>query len=168
MEKNYFFIGLGFCLIELVVIFALLKKHKPMYVATLIAITFGIVGLIRTYQDRNLIFKHSEKNISQIEQNNNDNKNMLIKKKADAYHSGPNEINSIEDVPEEFYRHVYYLYRRPTDGKCVFCSDYTISPDRILLDVEDDTFFYFVCTKEIADKILEIHKSNGGPGSGWE
>ena len=66
------------------------------------------------------------------------------------------------------YRHVYYLYRRPTDGKCVFCSDYTISPDRILLDVEDDTFFYFVCTKEIADKILEIHKSNGGPGSGWE
>lgn len=26
---------------------------------------------------------------------------------------------------------------------------------------------YFVCTKEIADKILEIHKSNGGPGSGW-
>lgn len=108
------------------------------------------------------------KNISHVEQNNNDNKNMLIKKKADAYHSGPNEINSIEDVPEEFYRHVYYLYRQPTDGKCVFCSDYTISPDRILIDVEDDTFFYFVCTKEIADKILEIHKSNGGPGSGWE
>ena len=26
----------------------------------------------------------------------------------------------------------------------------------------------FVCTKEIADKIFEIHKSNGGPGSGWE
>ena len=41
---------------------------------------------------------------------------MLIKKKADAYHSGPYEVNSIEDVPEEFYRHVYYLYRRPTVG----------------------------------------------------
>lgn len=38
MEKNYFFIG--------------------------IAITFGIVGLICIYQDRNLIFKHSEKNIA--------------------------------------------------------------------------------------------------------
>ena len=80
MEKAIFFIVLGICLIELVVIFALLDKKKPMHVATLIAITFGIVGLIRTYQDRNLIFKHSEKNISQIEQNNNDNKNMLIKK----------------------------------------------------------------------------------------
>ena len=168
MEINYFFIGLGFCLIGLFVISTLLNKKKPMHVATLIVITFGIVGLIRTCQDRNLIFKHSEKNISQVEQNNNDNKNILIKKKADAYHSGPYEVNSIEDVPEEFYRHVYYLYRRPTDGKCVFCSDYTISPDRILLDVEADTFFYFVCTKEIADKILEIHKSNGDPGSGWE
>ena len=167
MEKAIFFIGLGICLIELVVIFALLKKNKLMHVTTLIAITSGILGLICTYQDRDLIVKYSEKKHSQIEKNNNDNKNMLIKKKADAYHSGPNEINSIEDVPEEFYRHVYYLYRRPTDGKCVFCSDYTISPDRILLDVEDDTFFYFVCTKEIADKILEIHKSNGGPGSGW-
>ena len=30
-----------------------------------------------------------------------------------------------------------------------------------------NTFFNFVCTKEIADKILQIHKSNGGPGSGW-
>ena len=130
MEKAIFFICLGICLIELVVIFALLNEHE--HVAILIAITFGIVGLICIYQDRNLIFKHSEKNISQVEQNNNDNKKMLIKKKADAYHSGPNEINSIEDVPEEFYRHVYYLYRRPTDGKCVFCSDYTISPDRII------------------------------------
>ena len=168
MGKAIFFIVLGICLIELVVIFALLNKKKPMHAASLIAITFGIVGLIHTYQNRNLIFKHSEKNISQVEQNNNDNKNILIKKKADSYHRGPYEVNSIEDVPEEFYRHVYYLYRRPTDGKCVFCSDYTISPDRILLDVEDDTFFYFVCTKEITDKILEIHKSNGGPGSGWE
>lgn len=166
MEKAIFFIGLGICLIELVVIFALLNKKKPMYAATFIVITFGILGLINTYQNRNLIFKHSEKNISQIEQNNNDNKNMLVKKKADAYHSGPNEINSIEDVPEEFYRHVYYLYRRPKDGKCVFCSDYTISPDRILLDVEDDTFFYFICTKEIADAIIEIHKAKGGAGSG--
>lgn len=82
MEKTIFFIGLGICLIELVVIFALLNKKEPMHAATLIAITFGIVGLIRTYQNRNLIFKHSEKNISQIEQNNNDNKNMLIKKKS--------------------------------------------------------------------------------------
>lgn len=161
-------IFLGICLIELVVIFALLNKKKPMHAATLIAITFGILGLIDTYQNRNVIFKYSEKNISQIEQNNNDNKSMLIQKKADAFHSGPNEINSIEDVPEEFYRHVYYIYIRPTDGKYVFCSNYTISPDRILIDVEDDTFFYFVCTKEIADKILEMHKSNGGPGSGWE
>lgn len=168
MEKAIFFIGLGICLIELVVIFALLNKNKPMHAATLIAITFGIVGLIRTYQNRNLIFKHSEKNISQIEQNNNDNKNMLIKKKTDAYHSGPNEINSIEDVPEEFYRHVYYTYLRPTDGKIVFCSEYTTGLGHMLIDVEDDTFFYFVCTKEIADKILEIHKLNGGPGSGWK
>lgn len=69
MEINYFFIGLGFCLIELFVISTLLNKKKPMHVATLIVITFGIVGLIRTCQDRNLIFKHSEKNISQVEQN---------------------------------------------------------------------------------------------------
>lgn len=168
MEKAIFFIVLGICLIELVVIFALLNKKKPMHVAVLIAITFGIVGLIRTYQDRNLIFKHSEKNIFQIEQNNNDNKSMLIQKKLDAYYSVPNEINSIKDVPEEFYRHIYYTYLRPTDGKIVFCSECTTGPGRMLLDVEDDTFFYFVCSKKIADKILEIHKSNGGPGSGWE
>ena len=75
-----------------------------MHVAILIAITFGIVGLIHTYQNRNLIFKHSEKNISQIEQNNNDNKNMLIKKKADVYHCGPNEINSIEEIKAHSYK----------------------------------------------------------------
>ncbi len=136
MKNAGYFIALGLCLIDVI--------------------------LIGTYQN----IKHSDKNISQIEQN--DNKNMLVKKKADAYHNGPDEINSIEDVPKEFYRHHYYLYRRPEDGKCVFCSDYIESPDRILLDVEDDTFFYFVCSKEIADKILEIHKSNGGPGSGWK
>ena len=167
MEKSISFIGLGICLIELVVIFALLNKKKPMHAAALIAISFGIVGLIRTYKDRDLIFKHSEKNISQFEQKNNDNKSMLIQKKADAYYSGPNEVNSIKDVPEGFYRHVYYTYLRPTDGKIVFCSEYTTGPGRMLLDVEDDTFFYFVCTKEIADTIIEIHKSKGGPGSGW-
>jgi len=68
MEKDIFFIVLGICLIELVVIFALLNKKKPMHVAILIAITFGIVGLIYTYQNRNSIFKHSEKNISQADQ----------------------------------------------------------------------------------------------------
>ena len=57
MEKANFFIILGICLIELVVIFALLNKKKLMHVAILIAITFGIVGLIDTYQNRNLIFK---------------------------------------------------------------------------------------------------------------
>ncbi len=126
MEKAIFFIFFGICLIELVVIFALLNKKKPMHIAILIAITFGILGLIHTYQNRNLIFKHSEKNISQIEQNNNnDNKNMLIKKKADAYYSGPDEVNSIKDVPEDFYNHVYYSYLQPSDGKIVFCSEYT-------------------------------------------
>ena len=45
MEKVIFFIVLGICLIELVVIFALLNKKKSMHAATLIAITFGIVGL---------------------------------------------------------------------------------------------------------------------------
>ncbi len=38
----------------------------------------------------------------------------------------------------------------------------------MLLDVEDDTFFYFICTKELADIIIEKHKAKGGPGSGWE
>ncbi len=158
----------GIILIELVVIFALLNKKKPMHAATLIALTFGIVGLIRTYQNRNLIFKHSEKNISQIEQNNDDNKSMLIQKKLDAYNKGPNEVNSIKDVPEEFYNHVYYSYLQPSDGKIVFCSEYTTEPGRMLLDVENNTFFYFICTKEIADAIIEIHKAKGGPGSGWK
>lgn len=65
MEKAIFIIGLGICLIELVVIFALLNKKKPMHAATLIAITFGILGFIDAYQIRNLIFKHSEKNIGE-------------------------------------------------------------------------------------------------------
>lgn len=50
MEKAIFFIGLGICLIELVVIFALLHENKPNDVAPLIVIFFGIVGLICTYQ----------------------------------------------------------------------------------------------------------------------
>lgn len=86
MEKAIFFIGLGICLIELVAIFALLNKKKPMHAASLIAITFGIVGLIRTYQNRNLIFKHSEKNISQIEQNNNKNKKVAAEKADQMYY----------------------------------------------------------------------------------
>lgn len=67
------FIGIGIILIEIVLIFTLLGKNKPMHAAALIAISFGIVGLIHTYKDRNLIFKQSEKNISQIEQNNKEN-----------------------------------------------------------------------------------------------
>lgn len=159
-------IGIG--LIEIVLIFTLLGKKKPVYAVALISISFGIVGLIQIYKDRVLIFKQSEKNISQIEQNNNDNKSMLIQEKIDAYYSGPNEVNSIKDVPEEFYSHVYYSYLQPSDSKIVFCSEYTTGPGRMLLDVEDDTFFYFICTKEIADTIIEIHKAKGGPGSGWK
>lgn len=95
-----------------------------------------------------------------------DNKGMLIQKKLDAYNNGPYEVNSIKDVPEEFYNHVYYSYLQPSDSKIVFCSEYTTGPGRMFLDVEDDTFFYFICTKEIADAIIEIHKAKGGPGSG--
>lgn len=52
MKKAIYFISLGLLLIDVV--------------------------LISIYLNRNLIFKHSETNISQIEQNNNDNK-MLCK-----------------------------------------------------------------------------------------
>lgn len=159
---------IGIILIELVLVFALLGKKRPLYAASLISISIGIAGLIQIYKDRNLIFKQSDKSISQIEQNNNDNKSMLIQKKLDAYYSGPDEVNSIKDVPEEFYSHVYYSYLQPSDDKIVFCSEYTTGPGRMLLDVEDDTFFYFICTKEIADAIIEIHKAKGGPGSGWK
>ena len=62
MEKTIFFICLSICLIELGVIFALLNKKKPMYVAVLIAITFGIVGLICTYQD--MLIKKKTKQIA--------------------------------------------------------------------------------------------------------
>ena len=159
---------IGIILIELVLIFALLGKKRPLYAASLISISIGIVGLIQIYKDRNLIFKQSDKSISQIEQNNDDYKSILVQKKLDAYNNGPDEVNSIKDVPEEFYSHVYYSYLQPSDGKIVFCSEYTTGPGRMLLDVEDDTFFYFICTKEIADAIIEIHKAKGGPGSGWK
>ncbi len=160
---------IGIILIELVLMFAILGQKKAQTVASLISMSFGIVGLIwMAYKHRDFIFKQSDKNISQIEQNNDDNKIMLIQKKLNAYNDGPNEINSIKDVPEEFYSHVYYSYLQPSDGKIVFCSEYTTDPGRMLLDVEDDTFFYFICTKEIADAIIEIHKAKGGPGSGWK
>lgn len=161
-------ISIGIGLIEIALIFTLLGKKKPVLAIALISISFGIVGLIQIYKDRVLIFKQSEKNIFQIEQNNNDNKSILIQKKIDAYYNGPDEVNLIKDVPEEFYNHVYYSYLQPSDNKIVFCSEYTTGPGRMLLDVEDDTFFYFICTKEIADTIIEIHKSKDGPGSGWK
>ena len=150
MENAIFIIFLGICLIELVVIFALLNKKKPMYVATLIAITFGILGLIDTYQNRNLIFKHSENS-----------------QKEEVKYLCPNTINRAEDFPESFFDlKTTVAFEVLENDRCIITisKGIAITPgkktNRYRLKIDESRngqlLDYFICPYSEFNKALEV------------
>ena len=101
-------------------------------------------------------------------QNSEYDKKQITELKLSNFYREPLEVNSAEEVPLEFFNHVFYSSVRHSDGKILFCSDQTKGDGRFDLDVEDEVFFYFVCDRTIAEEIIKQHKALGGPGSGWE